>query len=360
MDKESYINTKYEVLTPDGFKPFAGISLMNVSNVWRVETKSGLFIECTSDHKLFINGELRLPLSDIKIGDELFTSDGYDEITKIEDTGRVEPVYDLIEVKDGHRYYANGILSSNCQFITFQETLINPAKLAQIEGIRPIRKSGQVRWYSEINSNNSYVISLDPAMGTGGDNAAIQVFELPTLVQVAEWQHNKTPIEGQMRTLREIGHELTEAGATDIYWSVENNSLGEAALVIIRDTGEESFPGTMLHDPHNKIAGKRKGFGTTHRSKLEACAKLKRFTESGKLKIRSRNLISELKVFVSRANTYEARPGFTDDLVMSTLLFLRMADFIATWDDLSYEMLNSSIDVNHDDDEEHPLPVLFL
>ena len=34
------------------------------------------------------------------------------------------------------------------------------------------------------------LVALDPSMGTGGDNAAIQVFELPSYEQVAEWQHN--------------------------------------------------------------------------------------------------------------------------------------------------------------------------
>ena len=29
--------------------------------------------------------------------------------------------------------------------------------------------------------------------------------------------------------------------ADQIYWTVENNTIGEAALVVIRDTGEESF-----------------------------------------------------------------------------------------------------------------------
>ena len=32
-----------------------------------------------------------------------------------------------------------------------------------------------------------YVVTLDPCAGTGGDNAAIQVVELPTMKQVGEW-----------------------------------------------------------------------------------------------------------------------------------------------------------------------------
>jgi hypothetical protein len=248
-----------------------------------------------------------------------------------------------------------------CQFITFEETLINPVKLSQLSGRDPARKSGQVRWYEPINPSATYVVALDPSMGTGGDNAAIQVWELPAVKQVAEWQHNKTTIEDQVRTLKKISEEIYAAGRPEIYWSVESNSLGEAALVVIRESGEEVFPGTMLHDPKNKLSGKirRGGFVTTNKSKLEACAKLKYLIESNKMKINSKALLSELKVFVSRANTYEARIGQTDDLIMATLLFLRMADFISTWDDDSYQNINSSISSDEDSSFDNPLPVFI-
>ena len=249
----------------------------------------------------------------------------------------------------------------NCEFITFEETLINAVKLAQLESASPIRKSGQVRWYSEIRKDLTYVVALDPSMGTGGDNAAIQVIELPTLVQVAEWSSNKTPIEEQVRTLKKITEEIYNSGQPEIYWSVESNSLGEAALVVIRDTGEENFRGTMLHDPKNRLqgrGGRRAGFVTTNKSKLETCARLKFLIESGRFKIKSKGLLSELKVFVSRGNTFEARSGQTDDLVMSTILAIRMIDFVSMWDDQSQQAINSNIS---DDDGtfDAPLPVLI-
>jgi hypothetical protein len=250
----------------------------------------------------------------------------------------------------------------NCQFITFEETLINPIKLSQLTSILPIRKSGQVRWYAPIRPELTYVVSLDPSMGTGGDNAAIQVIELPTLVQVAEWSNNKAPIEEQVRTMKRILEELYLNKARDIYWSVESNSLGEAALVVIRDTGEENFPGTMLHDPKNKLqgrTGRRAGFVTTNKSKLEACAKLKFLIESGRLKINSKGLLSELKVFVSRGNTFEARIGQTDDLIMAMILAVRMTDYISTWDDQSQQAINSNVSTTDDITYDAPMPIFI-
>lgn len=250
-----------------------------------------------------------------------------------------------------------------CQFITFEETLINSIKLAQFESRNPIRKTGQVRWYSEIKKDFTYVVSLDPSMGTGGDNAAIQVLELPSLVQVAEWCNNKTPVEGQIKILREILFEIQSHGNPEIYWSVESNTLGEAALVVIRDTGEENFPGTMLHDPKNKLQGKtgrRAGFVTTNKSKLEACAKLKFLLESGRLLLNSKGILSELKVFVSRANSFEARIGQTDDLIMALLLALRMIDYIAGWDESSHAAINSKISSDDGDfGYDAPMPIFI-
>jgi len=248
-----------------------------------------------------------------------------------------------------------------CQFITFEETLINPVKLSQLDSIQPIRKTGQVRWYAPIRPQLTYVVSLDPSMGTGGDNAAIQVIELPTLVQVGEWSNNKAPVEEQIRTMRKILEEIHSAGKPEIYWSVESNTLGEAALVVIRDTGEENFPGVMLHDPKNKLQGRirRGGFVTTNKSKLEACAKLKYLVESGKLKINSKALLSELKVFVSRANTFEARVGQTDDLIMAMLLALRMTDYISTWDDGTRAATDSNILDPDDMSYDQPMPVFI-
>lgn len=362
MTKQFYENLDgYKVLTPGGFKSFAGVSMMGVSPTYKLVIESGQYLECTHNHKIFVNGDQYKPLCELVQGDAIFTLAGFKQITSITPTGRTEQVYDLIEVEDGHKYYTNGILSSNCEFITFEETLINPIKLSKILPKDPIRKTGQVRWYGEINQINSYVVALDPSMGTGGDNAAIQVLELPSLIQVAEWCSNKTSIEDQIRTVKSILEELESHGNPELYWSVESNGMGEAALVVIRDTGEENFPGTMLHDPRNRLqgrTGRRAGFITTNKSKLEACARLKHLLESGKLKLNSRGILSELKVFVSRSNTYEARPGQTDDLIMGLILALRMTDYIATWDDASQAAITSNIAAD-DNNYDAPMPIFI-
>jgi len=71
----------------------------------------------------------------------------------------------------------------DCEFLIFDETLINSITLSDLEGIEPIMKMGQVRWYKKIDPNSIYVVSLDPSLGTGGDYAAIEIFEVPSFEQ---------------------------------------------------------------------------------------------------------------------------------------------------------------------------------
>lgn len=248
----------------------------------------------------------------------------------------------------------------NCNFISADETLINGFKLADMNGIDPLFKQGQVRWYRRPSPACMYVVSLDPSIGTGGDSAGIQVLELPSMIQVAEWQHNKTPIEGQMRIMMDIMHYIRDQGAHRIYWSVENNTVGEAALVVIRDTGEENFPGEFLSEPRKAGVSKtyRKGFTTTSKNKLEACVALKRFIEQGKLTVTSKPLVSELKNFVAAGSSYRAKTGYTDDLVMSMVLAVRMIDFIGSFEDDVYNVVHSGLGLGSEIDEmDYPMPM---
>ena len=209
-----------------------------------------------------------------------------------------------------------------CQFIIADETLINPNTLISLSGIEPITRMGQVRWYKKPEKGNIYTVALDPSLGTGSDPAAIQIFEANTMTQVGEWKHNKTDIPTQIKLIAQINKYIAECTKepTNIYYSIENNSIGEAALVSLNEYGEANIPGTFMSEPGKK----RKGFNTNSKSKLAACAKFKTLVESKKMTINSRSLISELKGFVAHGGSYAAKIGDTDDLVMSTLLITRL------------------------------------
>jgi hypothetical protein len=223
-----------------------------------------------------------------------------------------------------------------CEFLIYDETLINSTTLIEMAGIDPAERQGQVRWYKKPSRGHQYCVGLDPSLGTGGDYAALEILELPTMMQVGEWQHNKTPIQRQIVIMKEICdylYEITESD-TDIYYSVENNTIGEASLIAIAEIGEENIHGTFLTEPKKvgNVRTYRRGFTTTNKSKLTACAKLKSLIETQRMHIASKNLISELKTFVATGNTFKAKIGETDDLVMSLILVLRMVQLLQSYD----------------------------
>jgi hypothetical protein len=247
-----------------------------------------------------------------------------------------------------------------CEFLVYEETLINSIKLAIMEGDRPLLNMGQTRWYKKPTSQYTYAVALDPSMGTGGDNAAIQVFELPSYVQVAEWQHNTTAIPGQVRVLADICKYLAQetGNPNGIYWSVENNGIGEAALIVINDFGEENIPGLFVSEPIRKghVRKFRKGFNTTHSSKITACSRLKTMIENDKMTVHSKPLISELKGYVATGSSFQAKTGMGDDLVSATLLAIRMMDVLKDWDPRVY---NTFTQADAMDQYDAPMPIFI-
>jgi hypothetical protein len=250
----------------------------------------------------------------------------------------------------------------NCEFLIYDETLINSIHLSNMEGANPVMNMGQTRWYKTPKAGNVYVLSLDPSLGTGGDYAAIQIVELPSFEQVAEWHHNETPIQQQIKICKElltyIKDTIGEANVNDIYWSIENNNIGEAGLVVIKDLGEEQFPGLFVSEPIRKghVRKFRKGFNTTHKTKIAACARMKHLIESNTIKVNSKPLISELKAFIAHGITFKAKSGEHDDLVSSLLLIVRMTQVLADWDPRVFERI-SVRDSWDEEDFEPPMPI---
>ena len=276
----------------------------------------------------------------------------WDEHPDRDETWRDEEIGRIGEEKFRREY--------GCEFLVFDETLINSIHLANMESSKPIMNMGQTRWYKKIKPDATYAIALDPAMGTGGDYAAIQVFELPSYEQVAEWRHNTTPIPAQIRIMTDIAKYIEQqvGSANSIYWSVENNSIGEAALIVINDFGEENIPGLFVSEPIRKghVRKFRKGFNTTHGTKVSACARLKTMIESDKMKVQSGPLITELKGFIAAGSSFKAKPGETDDLISAVLLIIRMMTVLKDWDPRIYNTFTTVEDV---EEYEAPMPIFI-
>jgi hypothetical protein len=252
-----------------------------------------------------------------------------------------------------------------CEFLVYDETLINSLKLIDMVGREPLFKMGQVRWWKKPTAGNIYLVALDPSLGTGGDYGAIEVFEMPSMIQVAEWQHNITPIQQQVKIFRDIlkyiQDEIGAENYNQLYYSVENNTVGESALVVIDNLGEETFPGLFMSEPNRKgnVRKFRKGFNTTFGNKISACAKVKFFIEEEKMTLNSRPLISELKTFIAAGTSFKAKEGQHDDLVAALLLIVRMSIVLGEWDPQVFERIKVPSNWETTEVFEPPMPIFI-
>jgi len=337
-----------EVLTDTGWQAFDGIAVKGTKHTVKVQLEKSA-ITLTPDHMVFLADLHKVPAETLLPGHMINTASGPQQVISVAENC-LEKVFDLVNVGKDKRFYANDILCSNCEFIIADETLINPSTLIDMEGIEPIHRIGQIRWYKRPSKGNVYAVGLDPSLGTGGDPAAIQIFEANTTTQVGEWKHNKTDIPSQIKLLAQITKYIVECTnePNSIYYSIENNSIGEAALVSLNEYGESNIPGIFISEPGKK----RKGFNTSQKSKLAACAKFKTLVESKKMTINSRSLITELKAFIASGGSYAAKIGETDDLVMSSLLAVRVIQQLSEY--------HSGLEMHMRDHEEFIAPLPFF
>ncbi|EMX1381657.1 terminase family protein [Salmonella enterica] len=247
----------------------------------------------------------------------------------------------------------------NCEFVTYQETLIDSVKLTEIKKrtVRePIRKTDEVRWFKPIEYGMTYVVAHDPSSGTGGDDAAIQVYELPTMRHVAEWKHNKMIIPEQVRLLRrilnELAYQMQELGARNIedhlFWTFEGNSIGEAVIIELNNLGIENFPGTLINEPKRTRTGRvRKGLTTTRKTKGTACLQMQKLMETFRMEVASKELHRQLNDFIksgSEDGVFKAKIGCHDDLVSASLLIVRMMHIISRWDDSTADVMGETLE----------------
>lgn len=256
-----------------------------------------------------------------------------------------------------------------CAFLSGDPTLIDPSKLFQLNATvrkpRLVDRFGGV-WYHKIRPNTVHAITLDPSEGTDGDNAVIQVWSVPEMRQIAEWASSKADQIEQTRMLLRMMKRIHDtqqedpahSGDSEIYYSVECNGVGIGILNAIELEGEEKFPGYLIDSEDNKARGLR----TTSKSKLEYCMMLKKMIERGLFVPASRPLVSELKNFIKRGRSYEAKSGTKDDRVMSCVLMLQMIDELKHQVDGIEEATHVSLAHNPEDDEsdDEPMPAFIF
>jgi hypothetical protein len=252
-----------------------------------------------------------------------------------------------------------------CEFLSDDPLLIKSMTLQAMKETKPINVDKGFVFWKEPSPHKTYLIGADVAEGVKQDFSTVQVIELETMEQIAEFRNNGINESQLYNAIKFIVEKLltyrdrqTNKPPT-IYWSFENNSAGAAISTLYYN--DEKFP-----EEAQLISGKgdRTGFRTLNKPKLEACRHLKHLVEkaTGGLKINSKLLIFELKNYVSTGASYAAKSGATDDLVSAMLIVMRILKQLADYEPDVFDKLYKSENEFYDETTnafEDPIPFFF-
>ena len=91
-------NLGLKILTDTGFSDFDGLLVKSVRELLHIKL-SKVEIKCTPDHKIFLKNLSNKEAKDLSIGDEVYTSYGFDTVIEISNIPE-EQTYDVFNVKN--------------------------------------------------------------------------------------------------------------------------------------------------------------------------------------------------------------------------------------------------------------------
>lgn len=327
MDTNYKKNTRYEVLTPDGWKSFDGIRVSSKSSYLTIKTNRGIgSLRASKNHKVRVDGIWKFAEA-LCVGDSLDHKDGHTSVLATEAVEAEIDLYDLVEVDGGYQYYTDGIVSHNCQFLGSQETLIKASKIASLVFQTPLMETEDgLAIYENPVRGHIYTGLVDSSRSIGQDYNALLVLDVTSMPYkvVAKYRNNTIPVPVFPNLIKTIMDKYNEG-----YVLVEINDTGQQVADILKDELEyENIVTISIKGKKGQKVGEGFGGGRIHNGvkmsgqvKKAGCAVIKEMIENDKLIINDFDIISEISTYIAKAGSYEATDGYHDDLVACLVLF---------------------------------------
>lgn len=241
-------------------------------------------------------------------------------------------------------------------FLSDKGTLVNSMILEALESKDPIKKGQDFKLFVNDLKDRTLGIGIDPGDGAERDYHAIQVVDVDTMEQIAEYQNNNLSQTLFFKEILNMFKFFYSNGVKDIYYTCERNGVGAGIINLLRNADDDVLQKAhMINEKNN-----RRGFYMSNSIKMEGCADLKDLIETDRLKINSKQLISELKFFVKYGESYRAETGKNDDLVMAMVILMLMLKKIARFEDNVYESFyDISEEEGADDDHSAPMGIVM-
>jgi hypothetical protein len=264
---------------------------------------------------------------DIKKTDEIIT-DTKEGTFVVSKRTRETPIelFDIINAGAEHRYFANGILNGNCNFLGSQSTLISAECLGAMTHDEPIETTENFRMYARPMPGRKYFITADTSEGISEDASAFVVTDITEMPYTMVGAYTNSEIAPMLFPTHIV--KIAEL-YNDAYILVELNARGAQVADIIHHEFEY---GNLLQTAMRGRNGLILGQGFSNKVKLGlqigvstkklGCSNLKTLLEFNQYMVTDFLTISQLTTYVTnKTGSAAADHGSHDDLVACLVVF---------------------------------------
>lgn len=243
-----------------------------------------------------------------------------------------------IEVEEDHTYITEHFIVHNCDcdFLSSGDTYFDSEDLdyysEHIEEPFETRGPQKDYWIWEYpDPMKNYMVIVDTGRGDGSDSSAIQIIDVFSGSQVAEYKgHMETKMLSKFAV--SIATEYNNA-----LLIVENTGLGHATMSDILDIGYNNIYYSPKGDTLNvnqyvtqfyeyDTSRMTPGFTTSTKTRPEILLAMRNYVLGHLIKIRSVRTKNEMRTFVWKNGKPQAQTGYHDDLVMAYAIGLYLRD----------------------------------
>lgn len=222
----------------------------------------------------------------------------------------------------------------DCSFLTSGDTVFETENMTFYEQtylVDPVEKRGvdSNLWIWEYaDPSKDYMVVADVARGDSSDYSTFHVIDVENASQVAEYKGKLSP--------KEFGNVLVGIATeyNDALLVIENANIGWSTIeqVLARNypnvyysskSDTETVESYMIKYERDMLVP---GFTMSLKTRPLVLAKMTEYLRERSVLIRSKRLLSEMRVFVWKNGKAQAQVGYNDDLVMAFAVGLYVRD----------------------------------
>jgi len=314
-------NNRFLIKTTEGYKSFAGLAESKHKSYLSITFENNSLVKCSKNHIFWTSNNELIKAGDLTVGLKLKAENNILEISTINEISSKTQMIDIIEVEstDNNFLLSNKIKSHNCQFLTFEKTLIETDILDFYQTPGVIEEVMGFEIYKDKldHIDSLLIITIDPSAG-GEDSSVLHLWEIaPQQVfqvgSIVDPDMDASLIFEKILWLQQFMQQRWNYLPDESLLIFERNGIGEGLAQILTQTEKaiENLEIPIFYD------GKGAGLHLNPTMKSKLALQFKNLLEYNKLIINDEKFIDELYGFIRTGNgTYSGKSGYHDDRVM--------------------------------------------